>query len=148
MKKILVPIDGSAESKKAAERAVSIAEKYGSQVTFLSVITRENELAFAEMGAVEKRYLTLEQEWMNLRIADAEKILDSMISSLHCEGIEIIKKIVEGIPHPEIISTAKKGDFELIVMGHRGLNTFQRIFLGSVAKRVIEDAPCSVLIVK
>jgi nucleotide-binding universal stress UspA family protein len=33
-------------------------------------------------------------------------------------------------------------------MGHRGLNPVKRFFMGSVAKRVIEDAPCSVLIVK
>jgi nucleotide-binding universal stress UspA family protein len=53
-----------------------------------------------------------------------------------------------GDPHPQIIKTAEDGKFDLIVMGHRGLNPLQRLFIGSVAKRVIEDTPCSVLVIK
>jgi nucleotide-binding universal stress UspA family protein len=75
-------------------------------------------------------------------------MLDLLLEKLNCDGIHIGKMVVIGNAHPEIVETAKLGEYDLIVMGHRGLNPVQRLFLGSVAKRVIEDAPCSVLIVK
>jgi nucleotide-binding universal stress UspA family protein len=75
-------------------------------------------------------------------------MLKEIVSSLDCSGLKVQKTVLPGDPHPEIVKYAKKHKCDLIVMGHRGLNTFQRMFLGSVAKRVIEDAPCSVFVVK
>ena len=75
-------------------------------------------------------------------------MLDGVIQELDCSGLKIDKKIISGAAHPQIVEIAEQEKYDLIVMGHRGLNPFKRLFLGSVAKRVIEDAPCSVLIVK
>ena len=54
----------------------------------------------------------------------------------------------EGHTVEEILKTAKEGEFDLIVMGARGLSTIKEIFLGSVSHGVTRHAPCPVLVVK
>lgn len=54
----------------------------------------------------------------------------------------------EDRPADEIVKTAKEGEFDLIVMGHRGLGRVKEFFLGSVSDRVADEAHCPVLIVK
>lgn len=149
MKKILVPVDGSRESVKAAKQAASIAMKYGAQMTLACVIEVENDVAYTELGVVASgEYLGVRDELIKIKCESSEKILDALIESLDCTGVEITKIIRVGSAHPELIDEAGEGNYDLIVMGHRGLNPVKRFFMGSVAKRVIEDAPCSVLIVK
>ncbi len=149
MKKILVPVDGSSQSKKALEQAVSIAKKYGSDVTLISVVEIEADVAFSELGiTMSAEYSGIRETLTKIKEDSTNKMLDAMISGMDCTGVTIKKLVIVGIAHPEIVDEAVKGCYDLIVMGHRGLNPVKRFFTGSVAKRVIEDAPCSVLIVK
>jgi nucleotide-binding universal stress UspA family protein len=62
--------------------------------------------------------------------------------------LKVSKELVEGRPAEKIVETAKKGMFDLIVVGSRGLSGFKEIFLGSVSNRVADKAHCPVLIVK
>jgi nucleotide-binding universal stress UspA family protein len=57
-------------------------------------------------------------------------------------------KLVEGRPSDRIIETAKTEDFDLVVMGSRGLGGIKEFLLGSVSDRVADEVPCPVLIVK
>lgn len=149
MKKILVPIDGSDPSKKAAEQAVSFAKAFGSEITFLTVVEIKHEFTYADYGGlVGPEYFAIKDSLLKLDTERAGKMLDAVVQSLDCSGLKIEKKVLAGAPHPQIVKYAEDGKYDLIVMGHRGLNPLQRFFIGSVAKRVIEDAPCSVFIVK
>lgn len=149
MKKILVPVDGSAESQKAFEQAVSIAKKYDAAVTLMSVVEVENDVAYTELGViVSGEYSGVRETLIKIKQDNADKLLDAMIKSADCTGLEISKTIRVGSAHPEVTAVAAEGKYDLIVMGHRGLNPVKRFFMGSVAKRVIEDSACSVLIVK
>jgi len=51
-----------------------------------------------------------------------------------------------GTPYEEIILQAERGDYDFILIGHRGMSNVKRFFIGSVAARVVRHAPCSVLI--
>jgi nucleotide-binding universal stress UspA family protein len=149
MKNILVPVDGSSESKKAFEQAVSIAQKYGSGITLMSVIEAENDITYSELGIVMSgEYTGVRDTLVKIKQESMNKILDALITGADCAGVTIGRTVKVGSAHPEIVETASEGKYDLIVMGHRGLNPVKRFFMGSVAKRVIEDAPCSVLIVK
>lgn len=149
MKKILVPVDGSAESKKAVAQAVSLAKKFGSEVTLLTVVEVEGDVAYSELGiVVSGEFAGVRDTLIKIKEDSSNKMLDAIIASLDCTGVPVTKRVTIGSAHPEITEEACSGAYDLIVMGHRGLNPVKRFFMGSVAKRVIEDAPCSVLIVK
>lgn len=149
MKKILVPVDGSPESGKAAEEAVSMAKKYGAEIGFITVAEVESEAAYTEFGiSLSGEYVDLRDTLLNIKIENSKKMLDSMLEKLDVAGVKTEKTVVAGNAHNVIIETAESGKFDLIVMGHRGMNPVKRFFMGSVAKRVIEDAPCSVMVIK
>lgn len=57
-------------------------------------------------------------------------------------------EMVTGDPPTEIIRLANIYQADLIVIGSRGLTGMNRIVLGSVSGEVVEEAPCSVLVVK
>jgi nucleotide-binding universal stress UspA family protein len=148
MKKVLIATDGSDLAKKAAQHAVSLARTYGSEISFLTVVEMKQEIIYNDNGLVGPNYLEIRDDLIKQDTERSGKMLDKFVMSLDCEGIKTEKKVLVGDPHPLIVEFAKEGKFDLIVMGHRGLNPIQRLFIGSVAKRVIEDAPCSVLVVK
>ncbi len=149
MKKILVPVDGSVESKKAVAQAVSLAKKFGSAVTLITVIEIEHEMVITEFSiAASGEYAGVRDKLIQIKQESSGIMLDAIIGELDCADITINKIIKGGSAHPVIAEEAANGKYDLIVMGHRGLNPVKRFFMGSVAKRVIEDAPCSVLIVK
>ncbi len=149
LKKILVPVDGSSESKKAVEQAVLLAKKFGAEVTLISIVEVESEVAYTELGiVVSGEYAGVRDTLVKIKTQSSGKLLDAIISSMDCTGVTMNKVIKVGSAHPEIVDEALAGKYDLIVMGHRGLNPVKRFFMGSVAKRVLNDAPCSVLIVK
>ncbi len=131
--KILIAIDGSENSKRAAEKAASLAKLSGAEVTLLSV------------GYIPPMYKSdLGPELIDLLIEDAEKALNSVKSLFEKYEAKILRDIR---PSEAICQEAEKG-YDLIVMGSRGLGKPQAHTLGSVSEEVLHNAPCSVLIVK
>lgn len=65
-----------------------------------------------------------------------------------CLPFESELEIVSGDPAEEIIRLANIYHADLIAIGSRGLTGVKRILQGSVSSQVVEDAPCSVLVVK
>ncbi len=74
-----------------------------------------------------------------------EQQLETYQKSLPCASQ---LEIVTGDPAEEIVRLAKIYDADLIILGSRGLTGIKRILLGSVSSQIVEDAPCSVLVVK
>lgn len=149
MKKILVPVDGSSASKKAVEEAVSLAKKFEAEVTLISIVEVESDVAYTELGiVVSGEYAGVRDTLIKIKEGSSNKLLDAIIASMDCTGVTMHKTIKVGNAHSEIVEEATNGKYDLVVMGHRGLNPVKRFFMGSVAIRVINDAPCSVLIVK
>lgn len=144
MKKILVPIDGSAASEKAAEKAVEIAKNYGSTITFVNVINVSDLYKLNHHGGfIEMSINTMTEQMKN----NGEKMLESVTGNIDCSGINCEKIVVSGQPEEEILKAANDGSFDLIVMGRRGFSKIKRFFIGSVTQRVISDSPCPILII-
>ena len=74
-----------------------------------------------------------------------EKQMQSYQTALP-KGSEL--KLVTGDPAEEIIRLANIYHVDLIVIGSRGLTGMKRVLQGSVSSQVVEEAPCSVLVVK
>ncbi len=64
------------------------------------------------------------------------------------EGVQVKTLLKEGHIVEEILKAAGEGEFDLIVMGARGLSRIKEIVMGSVSDGVTRHAPCPVLLVK
>lgn len=138
MKKILMAHDGSKSSEKALKKTFEIAEKFGSSVTVISVVP---ELYLTELREVDRiRILeTLTEE--------AKKTMENIKTKT--AGFKPVRTIIkQGNPAEEILETAKKIKADLIVTGSHGRHGAQKFLLGSVSSKIVDHAPCAVLIVK
>ena len=144
MKKILVPVDGSAASQKAAAQAFSLARKYGSEVVVFHASIEHDIDMYNKFGVV----IDPDMSKLKNKLKESEsKMLDSVIKNFDTAGIDLKKKIVSGVPYEEILKEAEAGKYDLIVIGQRGYSKIKRFFVGSQTVRAISDAPCPVLVV-
>ncbi len=134
MKKILVPVDGSEYADQAALKAAELAKGFDGEITVLNV---------AQPFTMLLGFKTADE----LR-ADAENTAKKTVDKLKAEGVKSDAVGVVGDPADEIIKVAGEGKYDLIVMGSKGLTESQRFLVGSVTQKVVEHAPCSVLVVK
>lgn len=148
MKKILVPVDGSEISLKAADEAVELAKKFGSEVTFLSVVERVVPFYGVGIGAPNVSEVEVETEIEKSKLACYDGLLDFLIEKYKDSGLVLKSKTLQGIIDEEIEDFAKDGQFDLIVMGRKGLSAARRFFAGSTTRKIVDAGPCSVLIVK
>lgn len=145
MKKILVPVDGSTASQKAAAKALEIAKKFQSDVTFIYVMYEPDISRYNKFGVL----IDPDMKKLKEKLKENEKkMLDSIIAGLDTSDVTINEKILAGVAYEEILKEAAEGNYDLIVMGQRGYSKVKRFFVGSVAYRVISDASCPVLTVQ
>jgi nucleotide-binding universal stress UspA family protein len=74
-------------------------------------------------------------------LAEGQKLVQA-------EGVCAETLLLEGNIVDKIVNTAKEGNFELIVIGARGLSRFEEVLLGSVSHGVVEKAPCPVIVTR
>ncbi|NSW85589.1 MAG: universal stress protein [Syntrophobacteraceae bacterium] len=138
IKKILVAFDGSQESDKAFTLALDIASKYSAQVLVISVARPPEPPIAVEMGAV----LEAASEYY-------AKQAGGLLERAASLGISPRFEVRIGHPAEQIVLLANEEDVDMIVMGHRGGGSFlQRWRLGSIARRVMNYAQCSVVVVR
>jgi nucleotide-binding universal stress UspA family protein len=122
--KILVGVDGSPMAGRALAEAVSIAKRFSGSVKVITVY---------DQGLEDK----------------AEEILGTAKQSCENELIECTTSSILGSnPARALQDTAKSGNFDLIVVGNRGLGKTASILMGSVSRQIVATAECNVLVVK
>jgi nucleotide-binding universal stress UspA family protein len=146
--KILVPIDGSEYSFRAAQYATDLSIKNTSDLILLSVVP--SKIMYGDssgiFGAVPATY---SKKYKN----EANKWFNQIISEIKNEGLEIKKIKTDVITTPvSIVSTileyAEKQGTDLIIVGTRGITGFKRMLLGSVASGIVTYAHCPVLVIR
>jgi nucleotide-binding universal stress UspA family protein len=138
--KILVPVDGSENSRRAFDKALSLAKDSGATLTAIHVIESPPTVY------VESQKL-LDNLLANYR-KESSKVLDQFEEIAEKQGIKIQAFIMEGDPASNIINYAKNEGFDMIVIGSRGLGKIKEMMLGSTSRKVIHYAHCPVLVVK
>ena len=142
LKQILVPIDFSDCSRKALRYAVPVAERFGAQLLLLYVI--ETNALPAELGYVPS-------EVKRAGIDSAEKALEELAQRTEqALGTHFARQsaVRNGIPWQEITVAAQTLDVDLIVLSTHGYTGIKHILMGSTAERVVQHAPCPVLVVR
>jgi nucleotide-binding universal stress UspA family protein len=141
-KRILCPIDFSDASRHALDHAVAIAGWYESHITALHVIapslTFEPPILFAERGNLKA--LPADPDQMRAR-------LDDWLTSATAARVPSNACVLKGQAADCLLAHAKGMPADLIVMGSHGRSGFERFLLGSVAEKVLRNAPCPVLTV-
>ena len=78
----------------------------------------------------------------------SKELLDPFHALFDDQGIDYSELIMEGPPGEKICDVARIEKCEMIIMGSRGRSDLAGLFLGSVAHRVLQQAPCPVLIIR
>lgn len=140
IKKILVPIDGSDLAAKAIPYAEEVADKYNAELILVWVL--HPLLHFSE-EAIEFYEAIREVEH------DAAKTyLRTAPFSPHKLHLQTHTKILEGPVAQTIIDMAREEAVDLIVMSTHGRSGLGRWVYGSVAAKVLEQAPCPIYLVR
>ncbi|MCF6410334.1 universal stress protein [Pseudalkalibacillus salsuginis] len=136
--KILLASDGSDHAMRATEKACFIAKgDETAKVTIVYVIdgatSKTDVLSEGSKEAIEEK--------RKRRLQNTEEILIN-------NNVPYEIKVLRGEPGPSIVKYSNENMFDLVVIGSRGLNTFQEMVLGSVSHKVAKRVQCPVMIVK
>ena len=136
--KILVPLDGSKNSQRGLEMAITLARQCGATITGVFSIHAPPHSEFRGVGSVEK---SLNREVK--KIMEESKVLAAK------NGIVFKEKMMRGDIGYNIVKLAQgKEKFDMIVIGSRGRSSAKELFFGSVSNYVIHTAKIPVLVVK
>lgn len=137
-KKILVAVDGSKQSDKIIDKTIEYLGLIDAKViltychrkfsTILGQPHREKEISL-----IKKR---------------SQQLIDPYLERLQKHGIAAEQRLMEEPAGKAITDIASIEKCDLIIMGSRGLTNLTGLFVGSVTNRVLQTAPCSVLVVK
>ena len=143
LSKILVAVDGSEMSLKAASYGIEFAKKYNSKLIILHVIHIQaaglmytTESAFKQFIEKSKKE---SEEWFSVIRKEAKE-----------QGVEIKTETAEemySIPGA-IVKHAEAENADVIIIGSTGKSGFKRLLLGSVASDVVRYSKCPVFVVK
>jgi nucleotide-binding universal stress UspA family protein len=133
MKKILVPVDFSANSDKLVNYAAAYAAKFSASLSLLNVI--EKPMAYDGFGNAK-----FEEEMKVVMEGKLGMLMDEYQDK--CDISET--KVVIGDAVDTILAAAKK--YDMIIIGTHGYRGLEKILMGSVAERVVKNSPCPVLV--
>ena len=140
-KRILLAYDGSDAGQKALLDCQDLAQWSGSQLTLIAVMPSAMSFVGLEGGVYD---IELEEREKKKYRA----VLDEGLRRLSEAGYSSRGELVAGEAIDEITRYAKTMDADLVVVGHKHLDSWAaRWWRGSISGALIEHAPCSVLVV-
>jgi nucleotide-binding universal stress UspA family protein len=151
-KKILVAYDGSEPSKHALDHAVNIADKWGAELEILSVVPRVMMPVFPDEGfgaapiTAAQDMSDYQDKMKTIYQASLEEAKNDVNESF--PNIKVVTKLLEGRPSSTIVDEAENNNFDLIVMGSRGIGGITGWILGSTSRRVVDSCTKPILVVK
>ena len=119
--------------------AIQFAKAFGARIELLHAYDFGQWVTLAEVTFVE---VAVEK----IRLAAAKK-LRPLVDRAKKVGVEVSTHLALGTASQVIAERAEEKNFDLIVMGTRGLGTTKYLLLGSVAERTVRTAACPVLTV-
>lgn len=141
-RRILHATDFSRASSAALKAAIGMAKTNRGRLTILHVMAPP-ALALPGEGYVSP---TLYENLEASARGQARKQLDAVVAKARRRGVRATPLLLEGVPHERIARAARKAD--LLVIGTHGRSGLAKLFMGSVASRLVTMAPCPVLTVR
>ncbi len=136
-KKILVALDGTTNSFRGLDSAIYLARQFHTTITGLYVVPMDKPYPSDPITSMEKLFLK-----------NAAKFMEKAKKKAAQYNILFVDKIVYGDDGVEIVRIAKRNNFDIIIIGSRGISIVKEIFIGGTSNYVLHKAPMPVLIVK
>ena len=146
--KIVVPVDGSENARRALDTAISLARLQGSEIVILFAIPA---IIPALSSPVSLNVPVIEYPTYYDDAQEAgSKIVGEAVQRAKDESVRARGEVLSGVASvvESICNAAEREDANLIIVGTRGLGGFSRLLLGSVSSGIVTHANCSVLVVR
>jgi nucleotide-binding universal stress UspA family protein len=147
---IVIPLDGSDFALKAMPIAENLARKLGSPLAVVQVVQDEYPMMYASDPMMEPTVTDMEiwEDVTERQKTDAESYVADMSARLSEGGITATGTTLTGGAAESLQDFASHAAHPLIVMTSHGRTGATRWFLGSVAERLVTNAPCPLIIVR
>lgn len=133
---VVVAVDGSPEGSKTVAVAVDLTARFASRVTVVHV----------------REYERYEGDDVDLGPPiPAEQLVEDVVSAFREGGVAArgeVRRVTAGRTPEQIVEVATESGADLIIMGTRGMTEWKSLLLGGVANKVVQHAPCPVLLVR
>lgn len=136
--KIAVAIDGSENALRAAKHAITIVRYLPDAQLEVIYVSDYNK-------AKDERLLSQSPESLTLK---REQKMHPILELAKDVGVKTKTTMLKGNPSQEIIKYVNSEGIDQLVIGSRGLNTFQEMIIGSVSHKVMKHVNCPITIVK
>jgi nucleotide-binding universal stress UspA family protein len=141
-RRVLVATDFSATACEAARRAAALLGLTENDTVVLAHALREPPSAPATVAPYNGRELHA-----LVRTASLAELSREAASLRCCQGLAPRVELLDGHPPLALAEAARKLDADLVVAGARGVSSLAQLLLGSTAERLMQRAPCPVLVV-
>jgi len=146
VKTVVLATDFSGEATLAQRHAIQVARHTGAELVLLHVVDVIKPFApdwLAARPELEGLYKAAKET-----LDDMRDRLEALRNTLHGQGVKVSKAFIEGRPAESICTAAAEMDADLIAVGTHGRTGLKRMVLGSVAAKVMRQAPTSVFIAR
>jgi nucleotide-binding universal stress UspA family protein len=146
--RIVVPIDGSKNSMEAADYAVKMAEKHGSEISAVHVVNIDQYLQ--SLGLYRLSYPDPIKKKIEEAKVEAQKWFAEITRNAEQMNVRVKTDVIDSPLSvvAAIVNYADREKADLIVIGTRGRSGVIKMLLGSVASGIVTYASCPVLVVK
>ena len=142
-KHILVPVDGSATSQLAVDKAIGLAKAFDSKVTAIFVV---DPYPFTGVGT---DFAYGQAEYLSAATAEAHAAINAAKVIFEAAGVTVDTSVVEAhAAWRGVVEAASGLEADLIVMGSHGRSGLEKLVLGSVTQAVLSHTHLPVLVVR
>ena len=145
---ILVAIDGSEHSFRAAGFAIDLAKFYNANLFAITVTYIPESKNISQKDVISKSLI--EDNIDNNTIKNAEEWFERFVNSAKENNIHLKTELINSIRPVDyvIIEYAEELKIDLIIVGTRGRTGFKKLLLGSIASSIVTYAHCPVMVIK
>ena len=154
-KKVLIAIDGSEDSMRAALRVKEIVNK-NTKVVIFNALEEHFYEKFAMMGmpniggAPTLGTLLTPERLTEIKKSEAYKILEKAKNLFRGTLMPVeLRVIKDESPEDYILEIVKEENFDLVAIGCEGEHSvFRTKFLGTIGSKLLNESPCDLLVVR
>ncbi len=139
IQKVVVPVDFSSSTDKVVDYAMSVADKLEAEVLFFHAV---NDFQGYDMMLVHPSFVSMTKDLEK----ESRQRVEALAKKYADRPYGVSGDVAIGDAADEIIKYAGKENADMIIIGTHGAKGLEKILLGSTAERVVQKAPCPVLV--